>query len=67
LHIIKSKISKKELWKTMKGNYLAFDAFGQWFEHEGNKMRWMEKVRGEWRPRLGRPTTYSLFSHFLLH
>jgi hypothetical protein len=39
----------------MKGNYLAFDAFGQWFEHEGNKMRWIEKVGGEWRPRLGRP------------
>jgi hypothetical protein len=30
----------------MKGNCLAFDAFGQWFEHEGNKMRWMEKVGG---------------------
>jgi hypothetical protein len=28
----------------MKGNCLAFDAFGQWFEHEGNKMRWMEEV-----------------------
>jgi hypothetical protein len=40
----------------MKGNCLAFDAFGQRFEHEGNKMRWMETVGGEWRPRLGRPT-----------
>jgi hypothetical protein len=58
----------------MKGNYLAFDAFGQWFEHLGKKMRWMEKVRGVWRPRLGRSAkmggrlaTYSPFSHFLLH
>jgi hypothetical protein len=55
----------------MKGNCLAFDAFGQWFEHEGNNMRWMEKVGGEWRPRLGRPAkmggrsaTYSLFLTF---
>jgi hypothetical protein len=58
----------------MKGNCLAFDAFGQWFEYEGNKMMWMEKDGGEWRPRLGRltkmggwPATYSIFSHFLLH
>jgi hypothetical protein len=58
----------------MMGNCLDFDAFGQWFEHEGNKMRWMEKVGGEWRPSLhrltkmgGRLTTYSLFSPFLLH
>jgi hypothetical protein len=57
----------------MKGNSLAFDAFGQWFEHEGNRIRWMEKVGGEWRPRLGwpikmggQPATYSLFSHFLV-
>jgi hypothetical protein len=55
----------------MKGNCFAFDAFGQWYEQEGNKMRWMEKVGGEWRPRLGRPTkmvgqsaTYSLFPTF---
>jgi hypothetical protein len=39
----------------MKGNCLAFDAFGQWFEHEGNKMRWMKNVGGEWRPRLCQP------------
>jgi hypothetical protein len=51
----------------MKGNCLAFDAFGQWFEHEGNKMMWTEKVEGEWRTRLGRLATYSLFSHSLLH
>jgi hypothetical protein len=63
-----------ELWKRIKGNYLTFDGFGQWFQHEGNKMSWMEKVGGEWRSRLGwpikmggRPTTYSLFFHFLLH
>jgi hypothetical protein len=44
----------------MKGKCLAFDAFGQWFEHEGNKMKWMEKVGGEWRPRLGRPAGHLL-------
>jgi hypothetical protein len=31
----------------MNKNCLAFDAFGQWFEHEGNKVMWMEKVGGE--------------------
>jgi hypothetical protein len=51
----------------MKGSCLLFDDFGQWFEHEENKMRWMEKVGGEWRPRLSWSATYSLFSHFLLH
>jgi hypothetical protein len=58
----------------MKGNCLAFDAFGQWFELERNKMRMMEKVGGEWRPGLGWLAkmggwlaTNSLFSHFLLH
>jgi hypothetical protein len=37
-------------------------------------MGWMEKVGGGWRPGFGglakvggRPATYSLFSHFLLH
>jgi hypothetical protein len=48
----------------MKENCIAFDAFGQWFEHEVNKMRWMEKVGGGWRPRLARPATYSLFPTF---
>jgi hypothetical protein len=56
----------------MKGNCLTFDSFGQWFEHEGNKMRWMEKVGGSegqglaGRPKwvAGRPPTPSFTTFF---
>jgi hypothetical protein len=58
----------------MKGNCFAFDAFGQWSEHDRRKMKWRVKVRIEWRSSLvGRPkicdrlVTISLFSSFPLH
>jgi hypothetical protein len=70
----KSKISKKKLWKKMKGIGFAFDAFGQWSEHERNKMKWRMKVGIEWRPSMagqpkigGCPATFSVLSSFPLH
>jgi hypothetical protein len=43
LHNIKSKnfkkINKKNFGKKMKGIGFAFDVFGQWSEHERNKMK----------------------------
>jgi hypothetical protein len=58
----------------MKGIGFAFDAFGQWSEHERNKMKWRMKVGTEWRPSItgrpksgGRPATFSLHSSFPLH
>jgi hypothetical protein len=58
----------------MKGIGIAFDAFGQWSEHERNKMKWMIKVGIEWRPSMAGPlkiggqlTTFSLLSSFPLH
>jgi hypothetical protein len=48
LHNIKSEIfkkkQKKELWKRMKRICFAFDAFGQWGEHDRSKMKWRMKV-----------------------
>jgi hypothetical protein len=52
LHLIKSK-KIKEINRTlekMKGICFTFDAFGQWSEHEGNKIWWRMKVGVEWRP-----------------
>jgi hypothetical protein len=53
----------------MKGIGFAFDAFGQWSEHERNKMKWRMKVGIEWRPSIasgpnigGRLATFSLLS-----
>jgi hypothetical protein len=53
----------------MKGIGFAFDAFGQWSEHEGNKIKWRMKVGIEWRPSMagrpkfgGRQATFSLLS-----
>jgi hypothetical protein len=34
----------------MKGICFAFDAFGQWSEHDRSKMKWRMKVGIEWRP-----------------
>jgi hypothetical protein len=58
----------------MKGIDFAFDAFGQWSEHERSKIKWRMKVGIEWRPSMagrpkisGRPTTFSLLSSFSLH
>jgi hypothetical protein len=58
----------------MKGICFAFDAFGQWSEHDKSKMKWRIKVGIEWRPSMagrpricGRPATFSLFSLFSLH
>jgi hypothetical protein len=58
----------------MKGIGFAFDAFGQWSEHERNKMKCRMKVGIEWRPSMvgrpkigGWPTTFSLPSSFSLH
>jgi hypothetical protein len=78
LHNIKSKNFKKnkekELWKRMKGIGFAFDAFGQWSEHDWSKMKWRMKVKIEWSPSMAgqpeigdRPATFSLFSSFPLH
>jgi hypothetical protein len=40
----------------MKGTGFAFDAFGQWSEHERKKMKSWMKVGIEWRPSMaGRP------------
>jgi hypothetical protein len=71
---IKYKISKKELWKKMKGIGFAFDAFGQWSEHKRNKMKWRMIVGIESRPSLagwpkigGWPATFSVLSSFPLH
>jgi hypothetical protein len=58
----------------MKEIGFAFDAFGQWSEHDRSKMKWRMKVGIEWRscmagrPKIGgRPTTFSLLSSFPLH
>jgi hypothetical protein len=57
----------------MKEIGFAFDAFGQWSEHERNKMKWRMKVGIEWRPSMagrpkigGQPATFSLLSSFPL-
>jgi hypothetical protein len=57
----------------MKGICFTFDAFGQWSEHDGSRMKWRMKVGVEWRPKMagqqkirGRPATFSLFSSFTL-
>jgi hypothetical protein len=34
----------------MKGIGFAFDAFGQWSEHDWSKMKWRMKVKIEWSP-----------------
>jgi hypothetical protein len=34
----------------MKEIGFAFDAFGQWSEHDRSKMKWRMKVGIEWRP-----------------
>jgi hypothetical protein len=40
----------------MKGIGFAFDAFGQWSDHDRSKMKWRMKVGIEWRPSMaGRP------------
>jgi hypothetical protein len=77
LHNIKFKIFKKtnkKLWKKLKGIGFAFDTFGQWNEHERNKMKWRMKVGIEWRPSMadrpkigGWAPTFSLISSFPLH
>jgi hypothetical protein len=36
----------------LKVIFFAFDAFGQWCEHNWSKMKWRIKVRIEWRPRI---------------
>jgi hypothetical protein len=72
LHNIKSKkITKNELWKTMKEICFTFD---QLSELDRSKMKWRMKVGIEWRPSVagrtkigGRPTTFSLLSSFLLY
>jgi hypothetical protein len=58
----------------MKGIFFTFDAFGQWSEHDGSKMKWRIKVGIEWRPSMagrskigGRLATFSLLSSFPLH
>jgi hypothetical protein len=54
----------------MKGIDFAFDAFGQWSEHDRSMMQWRMKVRIEWRPSMasplkigGRLATFSPFLH----
>jgi hypothetical protein len=58
----------------MKGIGFAFDAFGQWSEHDRSKMKWTMKVEIEWRPSIagqpkigGQPATFSLLSSLPLH
>jgi hypothetical protein len=58
----------------MKEIGFAFDAFGQWSEHDRSKMKWRMKVGIEWRPNFaGQPkiggwsATFSLLSSFPLH
>jgi hypothetical protein len=58
----------------MKETGFAFDAFGQWSEHDKSKMKWMMKVGIEWRPSMasrpkigGQPATFSLLSSIPLH
>jgi hypothetical protein len=58
----------------MEGICFAFDAFGQWSEHDRSKMLWRMKVGVEWRlsmvgrPKIsGWPATFSLLSSFFLH
>jgi hypothetical protein len=53
----------------MKRICFAFDAFSQWSEHDGSKMKWMMKVGTEWRSSMagqpkngGRPATFILLS-----
>jgi hypothetical protein len=83
-HIVTVRVNETSwahVWRLRSG-YLgtgydigfAFDAFGQWSEHERNKMKWRIKVRIEWRPsKAGRPkigdqpATFSLLSSFPLH
>jgi hypothetical protein len=49
----------------MKEIGFAFDAFGQWSEHDRSKMKWKMKVGIEWRPSMaGQPKT--LLPPFLL-
>jgi hypothetical protein len=55
----------------MKGICFAFDAFGQWSEHDRSNMKWRMKVGIEWRPSManrpkngGQPATFSLFPPF---
>jgi hypothetical protein len=55
----------------MKGIGFAFDAFGQWSEHDRSKMKWRMKVGIEWRPSMvgqpkigGWPANFSLLSSF---
>jgi hypothetical protein len=50
----------------MKGIGFAFDAFGQWSEHDMRKMKWRMKVGIEWRPSMaGRPPSPSFPLHYL--
>jgi hypothetical protein len=58
----------------MKGIGFTFGAFGQWSEHEGNKMKWRMKVGIEWRSNMadrpkigGQLATFSRLSSFPLH
>jgi hypothetical protein len=70
LHLIKSK-KLKEINKTlekMKGICFTFDAFGQWSEHERNKIWWRMKAGVEWRSSVATqpmiydwPSTFPLF------
>jgi hypothetical protein len=53
----------------MKGIDIAFDAFGQWSEHDRSKMKWRMKIGIEWRPSMagwpkigGQWATFSLRS-----
>jgi hypothetical protein len=55
----------------MKGIDFAFDAFGQWSEHDRSKMKWKMKVGIEWRlsmasqPKIGSQlTTFTSFPPF---
>jgi hypothetical protein len=51
----------------MKGICFAFDAFGQWSEHDRSKMMWRMKAGVEWRSSMiGRPHSPP-FSSFTLH
>jgi hypothetical protein len=55
----------------MKEICFAFDAFGQWSEHDRSKRKWRMKAGIEWRPSMasqpmigGRPATFSSFLPF---
>jgi hypothetical protein len=58
----------------MKIIFFAFDAFGQWSEHDNSKMKWRMKVRVVRRPSMasrpkigGQLATFSFISSFTLH